>query len=117
MGVGGQRHALAALTPGKTRYLLYRLIGPQSRWGRARKILPPPGFDPRTVQPVASRYTDYANEFIKCTCILSQLVAVVYKMVVNLTHALSCRQTSGPALGVSNKWLSSLIIMLLVYIL
>ena len=26
-----------------------------------RKILPPPGFDPRTVQPVASRYTDYTT--------------------------------------------------------
>jgi hypothetical protein len=25
-----------------------------------RKISPPPGFDPRTFQPVASRYTDYA---------------------------------------------------------
>jgi hypothetical protein len=24
------------------------------------KISPPPGFDPQTVQPVASRYTDYA---------------------------------------------------------
>jgi hypothetical protein len=28
------------------------------RSGRVRKISPPPGFDPRTVQPVASRYTD-----------------------------------------------------------
>jgi hypothetical protein len=27
--------------------------------GRVRKISPTPGFDPRTVQPVASRYTDY----------------------------------------------------------
>jgi hypothetical protein len=26
-----------------------------------RKISPPPGFDPRIVQPVASRYTDYAT--------------------------------------------------------
>jgi len=26
-----------------------------------RKISPPTGFDPRTVQPVASRYTDYAT--------------------------------------------------------
>jgi hypothetical protein len=26
--------------------------------GKVRKISPPPGFDPRTVQPVASRYTD-----------------------------------------------------------
>jgi len=28
--------------------------------GRMRKISPPPGFDPRTVQPVASCYTDWA---------------------------------------------------------
>ena len=30
------------------------------RSGQLRKISPLPGFDPRTVQPVASRYTDYA---------------------------------------------------------
>jgi hypothetical protein len=35
-----------------------RLGGPQGRSGRLRKISPPPGFDPRTVQPVASRYND-----------------------------------------------------------
>ena len=59
MGVGGQHHAPAALPPGKTRYPLYRRLGrPQGRSGRVRKISPPPGFDPRTVQPVASRYTD-----------------------------------------------------------
>jgi hypothetical protein len=52
MRVGGQRHAPAALTPGKTRYPLYkRLGGPQSLSGRVRKISPPQGFDPRTVQP------------------------------------------------------------------
>jgi hypothetical protein len=61
--VRGQRHAPAALhPPGKTRYPLYgRLGGPQGRTGQVRKISPPPGFDPWTVQPVASRYTDYAN--------------------------------------------------------
>ena len=60
-GVRGQRHAPAALPLGKTRYPLYsRPGGPQSRSGRDRKISPPPGFDPRTVQPVASRYTDWA---------------------------------------------------------
>ena len=37
-----------------------RLGGPQGRSGRVRKISPPPGFDPRTVQPVANRYTDCA---------------------------------------------------------
>jgi hypothetical protein len=58
-GVGGQRHAPAALPPGKTRYLLYRRLGgPQGRSGRVWKISPPPGFDPRIFQPVASRYTD-----------------------------------------------------------
>ena len=47
---------------GKTRYPLYRRLGgPQDRSGQVRKISPPPGFDPRTVQPVASRYTDYAT--------------------------------------------------------
>ena len=44
----------AALPPGKTRYPLYkRLGGPQGRSGQVRKISPPPGFDPRTVQTVA----------------------------------------------------------------
>jgi hypothetical protein len=59
MGMGGLRHAPAALPPGKTRYPLYRRLGgPQGRSGRVRKISRLPGFDPRTVQPVASRYTD-----------------------------------------------------------
>jgi hypothetical protein len=61
MGVGGQCHASAELQPAKTRYPLYRkLDGPQGRYGRVWKISPPPGFDPRTVQPVASCYTDCA---------------------------------------------------------
>ena len=58
-GMGGQLYAPAALPPGKTLHPLYtRLGGPQDRSGRVGKISPPPGFDPRTVQPVASRYTD-----------------------------------------------------------
>ena len=61
MGVGGQHHTLAALPPGKTQYPLYgRLGGSQGWFGWVQKISPPPGFDPRTVQPVASHYTDYA---------------------------------------------------------
>ena len=61
MGVGGQRHAPAALHPGKTRYPLCRKPGgSQGRSGRMRKTSPPPGFDPLTVQPVPSRYTDWA---------------------------------------------------------
>jgi hypothetical protein len=49
------------LPPGKTRYPLYRRLGgPQGRSGQVRKISPPPGFDLRTVQPVANRCTDWA---------------------------------------------------------
>jgi hypothetical protein len=60
--VGGQHHAPAALPPGKTRYPLYRRLGgPQGRSGCVWKIAPPPGFDHRTVRPVASRYTDRAT--------------------------------------------------------
>jgi len=59
MGVVGQRHAPAALLAGMPPYPLYRVLGgPQGRSGRVRKISPPPGFDPRTVKPTASRYTD-----------------------------------------------------------
>ena len=59
--VGGQRHAPATLPPGRNRYPLYRRLGgPQGRSGWVRKISPPPGFDPRTIQPVASRYS-YCN--------------------------------------------------------
>ena len=61
IGVGGQRHAPAALPPWKTRYPLYRRLGGlQGRSGRVRRISPPPGFDLRTVQPVASGYADWA---------------------------------------------------------
>jgi hypothetical protein len=61
MGVDGQRHTPAALPPGMTRCPLYRRLGrPQGRSELVLKILPLPGFDPRTVQLVASRYSDYA---------------------------------------------------------
>ena len=61
MGMGGQRHAQAALPPEKTRYPLYRRLGgPQSRSGRVQEISPPPGFDPRDRPAVASRCTDWA---------------------------------------------------------
>jgi len=61
-GEGSASRPGRSLTPGKTRYPLYRRLGgPQGRSGQVRKISYPPGFDPRTVQPVASHYTDYAT--------------------------------------------------------
>ena len=59
MGVSGQRPC--CFTPGKEPYPLYRKLGGPQDWsGRVRKISPPPGFDLRTVHPVASRYNDWA---------------------------------------------------------
>jgi hypothetical protein len=49
------------VTPGKDPVSIVQEAGwAQGRSELVRKILPPPGFDPRTVQPVANRYTDYA---------------------------------------------------------
>ena len=40
------------LSPGQTRYPLYRRLGgPQGRSGQVRKISPPPGFDPGPSSP------------------------------------------------------------------
>jgi hypothetical protein len=61
-GEGSASPSGRSLPPGKTRYPLYRRLGgPQGRSGQVRKMSPPPGFDPRTVKPVASRYTDWAT--------------------------------------------------------
>ena len=47
------------LTPGKPRYPLYRRLGGPQGWSGRAENLAPLGFDPRTVQPVVSRYTEY----------------------------------------------------------
>jgi hypothetical protein len=57
MRMDGQSHAPAALPQGKTRHPFGE---PQSQSGRLQKISPSPEFDPRTVQPVASRYAHWA---------------------------------------------------------
>ena len=45
------------------RYPLYLTLGgPHNRSGPVRKILSAPEFDPRTIQPLASRCTDYAMQ-------------------------------------------------------
>ena len=51
-GVGGQRHAPAAIPPGKTRYRLYRRLGePYGQSGRVRKISPPRDSIPEPSSP------------------------------------------------------------------
>jgi len=93
MGVGGQRQAPAALPQEKTRYSLYRrLSGTHGRSGRMRKFLPPPGFDPRTVQLVASRYTDWAiSAHLNMSPNVSQMLAV--QTVLHVTNATCLNNT------------------------
>ena len=58
-GVGDQHQAPTALPLGKNEcQLCTKLDGPPGRFGRVRKISPMQEFDPRIVQPVASRYTN-----------------------------------------------------------
>ena len=58
MGVRGQ----SRFTPGTDPVPIVQESGwaPGTFWTGAENLDPPPGFDPRTVQPVASRYTDWA---------------------------------------------------------
>ena len=86
----GQLHAPGRSSPpGKTRYPLCRKLGgAQGRSGQVRKISPPPGFNPRTVQPVASRYTDYATRptcfqvgLLKTVCSTKFLNALLLHLV------------------------------------
>ena len=79
-GVRGQRHAPAALYPGKDQVPIVQeagwALGPV--WTGAENLAPP-GFDPRAAQPVASRYIDdatrptfYSEEWsFSCTAISS----------------------------------------------
>jgi len=61
-GEGSASRPGRSLPLGETRYPLYRRLGgTQGRSGLVWKISPPPGFDPRTVQLIASRYADYAT--------------------------------------------------------
>jgi len=48
-------------TPAKTRYPFYRRLGGPQGWPGRAEILVPAGIRSRTVQPVVSRYTDWAT--------------------------------------------------------
>jgi len=75
-GEGSASCPRCSLPLGKTWYPLYRRLGgPQDRSGQVRKISPPLGFEPWTIQSIASRSTDYATQptHIGITLAFSQL--------------------------------------------
>ena len=65
-GLGVSVTSRPLFTPGKDPVPIVQEAGwaPGPVWTGAENLTPPPpGFDPRTAQPVASRYTDYASPF------------------------------------------------------
>jgi hypothetical protein len=78
------------LPPGKTRYPFYRRLGgPQGRSGQAENPVPT-GIWSQTVQPVVSRYTDWATRphiVIYTDMILTVHLLVIVKNIQNDTTA------------------------------
>ena len=78
------------LPPGKTRYPFYkRLGGPQGRSGRAKNLVPT-GIRSRTVQPVVSRYTDWATgpTFVSCKKVLKKSV-ILLKTIAKFSNKIA----------------------------
>ena len=65
-GEGSASRPRPLFNPGKDPVSVVQEVGwaPGQGLDRCGKFCPPPGFDPRTVQAVASRYTDYVT---RCT--------------------------------------------------
>ena len=72
----GQRHAPAVFYPRKRpgTHCTGGWVGPRAGLDRCVKSRPPTGFDLRTVQPVTSRYANYATRPIEGNMCLMQLV-------------------------------------------
>ena len=71
------------LPPGKTWYPLYRRLGgPQGRSGWAENLVPP-GFDPRTVQPVAQSlyWLSYPAHFITFSAMQLPSFPKIYNVI------------------------------------
>jgi hypothetical protein len=78
--------------------LYRRLGGPQGRSERVRKISTPLGFDPRTVQPVASRYTNWVTGptimkyiFLKLSLVVIATVGPVAQSVDRIATGFTVR--------------------------
>ena len=79
-------------------------MGPKACLDRCGKSPPPPGFDPRTVQPIASLYTDYPipviatraiSEICKSQPLTIELVHT-YRLTRNLEYTVNHTPDSQP---------------------
>ena len=75
------------LPPGKNSYPFYRRLGgPQGRSGRAENLVPT-GIRFRTVQPVVSRYTDWATGPTRVMLIMTFILGHYSASWIKLCHS------------------------------
>jgi hypothetical protein len=93
-------------TPGKDNlYQLYRKLGgPKGPSGQAQKSCPPQEFDPRSVQPLVSHYTDWA-------ILALDIDAIQYfrRVLVTTGNSLLIVRSNGSGLPGLSLWTLSLI--------
>ena len=103
------------LPPGKSRYPFYRrLVGPQGRSGRAEDLVPT-GIRSRTVQPVVSRYTDWATRppphththIYMCVCVCACVQLSLASLSITTLRRLEECRWSFPHLTQSKMYRSS----------
>jgi hypothetical protein len=61
-------------------------VGPCAVLERCGKSRPPPGFDPRTVQPVTSHYTDCAIPALKTAVQIEKLPLLILNLPALLNY-------------------------------
>ena len=97
------------LPPGKTRYPIYtRFGGPQGLSGRAENLVPT-GIRSRTLQPVVSRYTDWATRPTKSRTYLGRNWRKVFEfcsvLSIGINSSLKVELKLSPTLtSSSNIW-------------
>ena len=115
--VGGQRHAPAALPPGKTRYPLYRRLGgPQGLSGQVRKISPTTGIrSPDRPARSESLYrlrhpggTERVRTQLQLQCKCSSRAVAIGPASQNVCAARKCRHSTwlsrtGPQASVTSR--------------
>ena len=67
--------------------------------GRVRKISPSPGFDPRSIQPVASRYTDYPKCLYNSLAFIYVLNSAKCRFTQRVTSVICSQEVPSSNLG------------------